>query len=152
MSGRKNTHSKHKETNGKKPILFDIREDTIDTLGDIIGLCVETKTELICYSKKAMEQPDISLTEIPGLNELFVRACLQHGLLGYLDWKNETTPTQQIADIMNNIVIIVCGRKVVNQVDEMNLNKGIVHEVDEKKLAFIRERSRLKFNQIAHII
>lgn len=138
--------------NKDKPLLFDLTEETIDTLGDIIGLCVETKVDLICFSKNAMKQPEISLTKIVGLKDLFIQACLQHGLLGYLDWKNENTPNEQNTNIMTNVIIITCGKQVVEITDSNGEDNRIAHEVDEKRLAFIRERSRVKFNQITHKI
>lgn len=97
----------------------------------------------MCYSSEAMKQPGLSLTTMPNVVRLFQRACLQEGLLGYLDWNHELMPSDQNTIIRNNIIIATCGK-----VAEDHSVEGLAHKVDETKLAFLRKASREKFEQI----
>jgi hypothetical protein len=109
-----------------------------------------------------MNHPDKSLTIIPGLSFLFIKACLQHGLLGYLDWKHEKYPSQQNTIIMHNVIVATCGSP--SNVPEGGLDPRpdfvdesvpreliIAHEIDSTKLSYIREKSRAKFEELLQI-
>jgi hypothetical protein len=122
---------------------FDINNDNIELLGLAIKRAIERSVNLICYSRDAMMKPETSITEIPGMQLLFAKACLQHGLLGYLEWKHENTPSEQNSIIMNNVMIAACGKRVHD--DTIN---GIAHTIDPEVLDMVRTRSRVKFNEI----
>lgn len=126
---------------------FDLTEANVGMLGLAIGKSIEKGMNLVCYSSEAMKNPGVSLTQMPNLAKLFQRACLQQGLLGYLDWKNEITPSDQNTIIRNNIIIATCG-KIVENDGLTEQSKGLAHEVDETKLAFLRKASREEFEQI----
>lgn len=129
-----------------KECLFDLTPDNIDMLSQYIVSCVTDSIDLICYSQESIKRPDLSITEIPGLSILFIKACLQQGLLGYLDWKQENVPTEQNGFIINNIIIATCGERVTDHT--LDNEKGLAHVVDAEKLKYIRTMSRQKFNQL----
>ncbi len=122
---------------------FDINSETVEILGLVIKKSIEKSLNLICYSHEAIMKQDTSVTEIAGMQLLFAKACLQQGLLGYLDWKNETTPSEQNSIIMNNVIIAAVGKRVYD--DSIT---GIAHTVDPDVLDMLRTRSRVKFNEI----
>lgn len=124
-------------------IVFDLTPDNVDSLGRLIVECVKKDIDLKCYSSQTMKNPDIPITEIPGLSFLFIQACLQQGLLGYLDWKLENRHTDQDKAILHNVTILIAGTARFNPEGKYD-----GHDVDETKLTFIRERSRAKFNQL----
>ena len=130
-----------------KEEFFDLTSKNVNYLGQVISQCISNNINLVCFSRESMSHPELSITEIPGLSTLFIKACLQHGLLGYLDWKNETAPSEQNSIIITNVIIATCG-KVVD--DGFAGGKGIAHDVDEKKLNFIRTNSRKKFNELTN--
>lgn len=138
-----------KQPQKEKQLLFNLSQNNVGILGQNIVNSVKNSVDLICYSHEAMSHPELSVTEIPGLTLLFVQACLQQGLLGYLDWKEENHPNEQNNMIMNNVIIATCGKRVPDDtLDEDQKGKGIAHDVDPDKLAFIRAKSREKFNQL----
>lgn len=136
-----------KSQSDKKEYPFDLEEDNVYTLGPIISYCVKHSVDLICYSSEAMKHPGVSLTQIPGLSRLFIRACLQEGLLGYLDWKAKNNPSEQNRIIRNNVIIITCGKPITSTDD----NKDLAHEVDNDKLSFLTTMSQIKFEQLINV-
>ena len=140
----------------QEPVLFDLKESTIQLLGIQIAHCVRKSIDLICFSSFSMRYPEKSLTNIPGLSLLFIKACLQHGLLGYLDWKHETSPSKQNSIIINNVIIATCGLPASVELepasdlieDNMPREMVIAHDVDPIKLKYIREKSRAKFEEL----
>ena len=148
-TNKSNQLSSHVEKQKQKQLLFNLSENNVGLLGQNIVNSVRNSVDLISYSYEAMTHPELSVTEIPGLTLIFVQACLQQGLLGYLDWKEETCPNEQNTAIMNNVIIATCGKRVPdNSLDPEPNGKGIVHDVDPEKLAFIRSKSREKFTQL----
>ena len=130
-----------------KQMLFDLTSKNVGILGQNIVNAVENSVDLICYSSEAIKHPELSVTEIKGLTLLFVQACLQEGLMGYLDWKEENHPNEQNSMILNNVIIATCGKRVFDDtLVDQSIDQGIAHDVDPDKLTFIRERSRAKFN------
>jgi hypothetical protein len=73
-------------------ILFDVNTENIKWLGEAIRNCVARNIDLKPYSSLAFKHPNTPLTQIPGLTSIFQQACINHGLLGYLDWgqRNQT--------------------------------------------------------------
>jgi hypothetical protein len=142
VSKGKNNPNTRKQTE----CLIDLTSANVNSLGEYIAFCVQNSIDLICYSQESIKHPELSITEIPGLSTLFIQACLQQGLLGYLDWKKENHPTEQNDAIINNVIIATCGEKCEPPPDEKS--KGISHTVDPEKLKLIRSRSAAKFNQI----
>lgn len=143
----------------RNKILFDLTEETIGMLGVQIVVSVRKSVDLLVVSSASMKHPEKSLTVIPGLSFLFLEACLQQGLLGYLDWKNEKYPSRQNTIIMNNVIIATCGS--ISTVPEGGMDACsdlvddgvpseliIAHEIDESKLSYIREKSRAKFEEL----
>lgn len=140
---------KQKNSNKNQQLLFNLTANNVGILGQNIVDSVRNSVDFICYSHEAMIHPELSVTEIPGLTLLFVQACLQQGLLGYLDWKEENHPNEQNNMIMNNVIIATCGKRVPDEtLDPENQAKGIAHDVDPDKLAFIRNKSRERFNEL----
>jgi hypothetical protein len=143
-------HLKHQNKSQEIPkeVLFDLIPKNLSLLGDVIRKCVAYNITLKLYSSITFKHPGISMTQIPGLKNLFVTTCLEHGLLGYLDWFKEKNPSSDTI-ILNNVIIITLLSIMVSDTDISNdINTSIIHEINEKQLNFIRKQSREKFNQI----
>lgn len=149
-------HSQQQQQTIPEEAVFDIIPSTLQDLDDAIKKCVIYNIALKPYSSLTFKHQKTSLTEIPGLINLFQDACLNHGLLGYLDWVHETKPSDHNTIVMNNIIIITCGTVVFNpETDIINPENDdavssetadIVHDIDPTKLAFLRKKSRAKFD------
>jgi hypothetical protein len=145
MSRNKRVSKTSSVVNNEK-MFFDLTPVDIKYLGSNIVHCVKTSTDLICYSSNSMNCPMISITEIPGLTDLFTQACLQHGLMGYLDWKHENNPNAQNSIILENVIIATCGKEDKRIIDNTE-QSPLYHDIDNNKLTYIREKSRAKFNE-----
>ena len=124
-----------------RELVVDLNENNVNDLSNIIKECIIQNINLIVYSSKTMKNPNISITKIPDLTSLFVRAVLLHGLLAYLDLKVKEKPESQYKTILDNVIIITCGTEIENG----------IHEIDENKLNFLRTKSEERFKQIIKI-
>lgn len=125
-----------------KSVKFDVTVDSLDSLGALIVKCVKREVDLICYSSETMRNPNKPMVKIPGLTLLFVKACLQQGLLGYLDYKQENNYTDQTQIVIDNIVIITCGSYVKSEKGKLS------YDIDNNKLTYIRDKSTAKFKEL----
>ncbi|CAH6419746.1 Hypothetical protein HVR_LOCUS823 [uncultured virus] len=161
---KNNQQSRRPRANRKKPseIILDLAEHNVGCLSEVIRKCATDGITLKTYSSLTLLHPDKSMTEIPGLRNLFSQACIQHGLLGYLDWyvSQEKNPHRDhVQIILDNVIIITCGSVIYNPVtDNIDnsdkdealplMKNSIVHSIDEKRLAFIRIISSARFLEI----
>lgn len=125
-------------------IIFDVNEDSIHSLSDVIAKCVCLGSVLKPYSSATFKYPNLSLTKIPGLRNLFQQACIHHGLLGYLDWLKEIFNDENVEITINNIIIITCGTPCVHDCS----SKDGSHDIDSDKLEVLRRLSRVRFEKI----
>lgn len=155
----KMSHRRISKKRIKKEIVLDLSPKTLPILGEIIKKCVANRTILNLYCSLTINNGNKSMTEIPGVKNLFVEACLQHGLLGYLDWQKEQTPSDHIQMALDNVIIITCGSVVYDPHAHTNSlldvteepikdNSPIIHEINDTKLQFIRKQSQAKFDQL----
>lgn len=123
-------------------LVVDLCDKNVNMLGGLIKQCLEVNRDIQLYSSLALKHPGISFTRIPGLKDLFIDACINHGLIGYLKYQIELDngglkPWYKI--IMNNIAIITCGTV---DGDERS------HIINEDELDRLRQLSIDKFNDL----
>lgn len=159
-SNDKCSHSSNDKCSHESPkeVLFNINNETLPWLGEAIIKCVSENLYLRPYSSETFNHPTVPLSEIPGLKNLFQQACLHYGLMGYLEWFGKNNPSDfhdVIETTINNIIIITCGSPVPTKTNNDQLVSTsttsipeIIHDIDQKKLNFIRKISTDKFNDL----
>ena len=123
-------------------LTLDLTPDNLSGLSTIIRSCITSNIELQVYSSSTMKHPNTPMTQIPGLKNLFVEACLSHGLLGYLDWMNEHHPSDYTKIARDNIIIITCSASTEKE------STDIIHNINMSHLEYIRNKSRCEFNEL----
>lgn len=63
-------------------VVFDITPETIDNLPTMIKKCVNDRSKLMIFSSEG-DNTRLELCEIPHVRDLFRKACLDYGLLGF---------------------------------------------------------------------
>ena len=89
-----------------KTIIFDIGPETIDRLPSTIKMALQTKRVMILFCSMA-DDSHLELCQIPEVKELYKKACIEYGLLGYLEYQLPLFPRTQ--EIITDVISIACG-------------------------------------------
>lgn len=117
----------------QKIIFFDITPRTISTLPIIINQCLSSQTLLKIFSSEG-DDTDFELAEIPHVKQLYVNACTQYGLLGFLIENQSLYLDHGIKDDIIDIRSITSG-----SVTDIN-SSGVHYQID-----------LIEFERITHV-
>lgn len=121
-------------------MVFDISSDMIDELPDYIRLC-KGRTQLKVFSSEG-DNTKLELAEIPHVRNLFRKACVEYGLLGFYFYNKELYTEQEINDECNTILKIAYG-VIVNR--DKN---GLDYMLDTREINVVKEVSRLRYKSL----
>src|SRR5437868_6230614 len=77
-------------SNKKQLVIFNLTQETIGGLKYIIQQSLSLGTNLHVLSTLDLNYPEeMDLCEIPEIKDLFLRASVEHGLLGYYSYTNK---------------------------------------------------------------
>ena len=88
-------------------ILVDIWPEKIDKLPETIKFAMETRSAIVPFSSMGDHLPGVELCQIPEVKELFVKACVEYGLIGWLLYQESYFPKSN--DSISTIIMIAYG-------------------------------------------
>lgn len=121
-------------------IVFDITPEKIDELPAIIKQAILTKSAIVPMCSMADNLPGTELCQIPEVKELFMKACNEYGLLGYMQYQSSFFPRTE--ELVRNIIAIVCGKLTKTNGVEFEM------EIDIEEFRDLCTKSVVKFNEL----
>lgn len=122
-------------------VIFDITPTTIDNLPDIISKCIKSRSMLRVFSSEG-DHTNLELSEMPHVKELFLKACIDYGLLEFFSANRNVYPLNEAIENLMEVAIISIGTI------KEKTSTGPIHNVDTRILTQIREISRNKYNEL----
>lgn len=114
-------------------ILYDEDESVSKSSGLIT---IFTKTNSF-HNKRILP-----LTENFKLKDMYMKACIDYGLMGYLDWQRKRNHTKCDDETLHYIIIIICGTTYKKK------RSYIKYYIDYEKLQDVRIKSSIKFKHL----
>lgn len=123
-----------------KEIMFNLTPNSIDNLQNTIQTCIKNKTKLLVYTSMG-DNTSKELCQIPEVQNLFSKACTDHGLLGLwvLHWSLDP---DFCSHQLRLLCQIICG-KFINS-NGINFD----YSIDVKEFLNLLIISGLKFKTL----
>ena len=121
-------------------VTFDLTDETLPSLGKTIKDCLLRRLKLLVFCSMG-DDTLLELCQIPEVRRVFYRACLDHGLLGYLyyqQWRWDSDFNDNIKTVTN-----VCLGKYTG-----NDGKDFFTEVEGSKVKSLNDASTEKFHKL----
>lgn len=120
-------------------ISFNLNENTYTELPVIIKQCIISKKPLRIYTSMGDDKPDLELCQIPNVKLLFIKACQEYGLLGFLNYQCKYTNGDEF---IQTVIAVACGVFVSNEDD------SFIYKIELNEVQSLIELSTKKFNEL----
>ena len=124
----------------RKLLMFNINERNILGLPRIIRYCLATKTVLKVFTSDADDSP-LELCQIPSIQGIFRTACLEYGLLGFIQ-SNSDIYQDDIMPMVEELLTICYG-----EIQHSHKN-GFIYSLEKDVVLSVAEKSMNKYKEL----
>jgi hypothetical protein len=117
-------------------IACDLTPAKIDKLPETIKFAMATRSAILPFSSMGDHLPGVELCQMPEVKELFIKACIDYGLLGWLLHQQSYFPDSH--ESITTVSMITCGslhdsddKKCIIKMDNIALEKLFMTSINK---------------------